>query len=113
MVNSGNTPSKLPTIFSGPVTSEKENLTLNLSSPDDNSLVFASSLLVQGETSPQALVIVNWNDNTETVTAGNDGNFSDTIKLDSGVNDLVVAAFDKDGNSQQEKRTIFYSTEKL
>ncbi len=102
-----------PAILNGPVTAPHQDITLSLSGPDDNSLVFDPNLLVGGTTLPEATIIINWNDNNKVVRAGNDGTFSATLKLDAGVNNLKVAAFDSSGNSKEEDRLIFYSTEKL
>lgn len=110
-------PNKLATpadlISTGPVTSEPVSLTLNLSSPNDNILVFDPHILVQGKTIPKAIVILSSNSDDETLNVDNDGNFSTTIKLKEGVNEIDVASFDNLGNSKEEKRMIYYSPEKV
>lgn len=112
-INNSNSPKPVPAIFTNPVTVDRQALVLNLSGPDDNSLVFSSNLLVQGNSSPGALIIFNWNDNNKVVEAGDDGTFSYTLKLDNGVNNLKVAAFNKSGESKEENRLVYYSPEKL
>ncbi len=96
-----------------PVTSLPVSLTLNLSSPEDNSLVFDNNLLVSGKTIPNALILITINDNNQFINASNIGDFSLTIKLQLGGNQLIVSSFDNLGNYKSELRTIYYSGEKL
>lgn len=96
-----------------PVTSKPISLTLDLSSPDDNSLVFDNNLLVSGKTTSGAMVLITLNDDNQLIDAGNQGNFSLTIKLQLGGNQLIISSFDNLGNYKSESRTIYYSEEKL
>lgn len=104
---------KNPLINYHPVTSKPISLSLNVSSPDDNLLVFESDLLIQGTTSPKAVVILSFD--KEDLILGTDpsGNFSITAELSKGVNNFSINAFDSLGNSRSESRTVYYSTEKL
>lgn len=98
---------------SGPVTRKPVGVSLNISSPDDNILIFSPDLLVQGKTNPEAVILVTTDNNDQTINVGPDGSFSTTLKLKEGVNNLLISAFDSLGNSQVEKRTIYYSTDQL
>lgn len=111
-------PKQIPVTFQNyqPVTTLPVSLTLDLSNPDDNLLVFDSSVLVSGKTVPGALVLITLitaNDQNQTITASSDGYFSQTIKLSPQVNQLSISAFDNLGNSKSEQRTIYFSEEKL
>ena len=46
----------------GPVTKEPTTLTLELFSPDDNSLVFQPDLVISGKTSTQSAVLISSED---------------------------------------------------
>lgn len=96
-----------------PVTSEVTNTTLNLSSPDDNQLVFDSNLLLQGKTTPGSTVLVSFEDSDMVVEVAENGDFSSTVYMDEGLNEFSVTAIDKAGNTKQEERTIYYSKEKI
>lgn len=100
-------------ILNQPVTSKPVSLTLNISSPDDNLLVFDSDLLIQGTTMPNNIVILSLTDSDLNLQADKDGNFSTTLKLKSGVNQITVTTFDDQGNSKSDSRTVYYSTEKI
>lgn len=96
-----------------PVTTNPVSLTLNLSSPDDNILVFDSNLLVSGQSTPGNLILVMVNDNNQILNSSKEGSFSLTVKLKSGSNQIIVSAFDNQGNYKIEERLIYYSEEKL
>lgn len=96
-----------------PVTSAPVSLTLNLSNPDNDLLVFDSDLLIQGKTSPGATVIISSNEDDQVLEVNNQGEFSTTLILESGVNKLTVSSFDNSGSNKSEDRTIYYSKEKI
>jgi len=96
-----------------PVTSKPVSLSLNLSSPDNNILVFDHNLLINGQTSSGILILVTANDNNQTLNASTKGDFSLTVKLKPGINQIIVSAFDNMGNYKSESRLIYYSEEKI
>lgn len=96
-----------------PVTSEPVSLTLNLSSPDENLLVFEPDILIQGQTTPNSTVLLNTEDKDIMIDTTPNGNFSLTLKLKQGLNNLNLTVFDPQGNSKNESRTIYYSQEKI
>lgn len=103
----------IPAIYQGPVTTKPISLFLNLSSPDNNKLVFEESLLVQGQTIPHALVLLSLENEDKIIDVDNMGNFSITIKLSSDVNQFTAAVFDNLGNSKKEERIVYFSKDKL
>ncbi|MDD2823367.1 MAG: hypothetical protein PHQ59_04800 [Candidatus Daviesbacteria bacterium] len=96
-----------------PVTNKPVSLTLNLSNPDDNLLVFDPNLLIAGQSGSGTLILVTVNDNNQTLNASEKGDFSLTVKLQPGSNQIVVSAFDELGNYKSEERSIYYSEEKI
>lgn len=96
-----------------PQTKNPVSLTLILSNPDDNSLTFTPDLLLSGKTSPQAVIILSSNDEDQVLEPSQGGDFSATLKLESGINQVLVKVFDSQGNSKTEERTVYYSTEKI
>lgn len=96
-----------------PVTNKPISLTLNLSSPDDNKLVFKSVALVEGTATPNSLVVLSTNSDDQILKVSPTGSFSQTINLDEGVNQIMVSAFDNTGNSKQETRMVYYSKEEI
>lgn len=63
-------------------------LFLKITSPEDESIVQTSAVVISGETLPTAIVSVNG----EEVNVKDDGTFSTTITLDEGPNDIQIVA---------------------
>lgn len=99
--------------LNGPVTTIPKTLKLTLDNPPDESLSFQSQVVVSGQTSPQKEVLIFTNTQDMVVLSKKDGSFSTNLNLDEGVNRLVVAVFDNNGEPKSEERTIYYSKEKL
>ncbi len=88
-------------------------VSLDLSQPDDQVVVFDQNLLISGKTSDFASVIISVEDTDTQTLADQDGNFSKQVGLADGLNHITITSFDSSGNSKQATRTIFYSQEKL
>ena len=84
-----------------------EGLFLTVSSPENNSTITKSSLVVQGKTSPNAEVFVN----DKTATANGQGDFSAPITLEEGENIITVSANDVDGNYASSDIMVTYEGE--
>jgi len=97
----------------GPVTTPPKTLILDLSHPDEDSLVFQSPILVSGQTSPAKEVLI-FTDSKSLVTKSKlNGSFSTTLDLNEGVNKITAVVFDNNGDSKQIQRTLYYSKEKI
>lgn len=102
-----------PQITSKPVTKEPVSLSLNLSSPEPNKLVFDEDLLLAGNTTANSYLMLSNNQEIQTIQVNTDGSFSKLLKLEPGLNLITLASFDKQGNTKLESRTVYYSTEKI
>lgn len=80
-------------------------ITLTVSSPVNNSTVTTAKVVVKGKTLPKAEVFVN---EAEGVADGN-GNFSLSVNLDEGSNDIIVTAVDAEGNVAETVVTVTYN----
>ncbi|MBI2334875.1 hypothetical protein HYU96_03665 [Candidatus Daviesbacteria bacterium] len=97
----------------GPVTTLTKSLRIDLDQPDDNLLTFQSSLIISGSTLPGLAVLISTDTEDSVIESTKDGSFSTVIKLEEGVNNLMVIVFDEKGDSKSIERTIYYSREKL
>ncbi|MBI2599721.1 hypothetical protein HYW43_02245 [Candidatus Daviesbacteria bacterium] len=97
----------------GPVTTPPKTLVLDLSQPDEDSLVFKSPILVSGQTSAGRQVLIFTDSQSLVIKSKLNGSFSSTLDLDEGVNKITVVAFDDNGDSKQIQRTLYYSKEKI
>ena len=78
---------------------------LEIAAPKDESVVRESTLTVQGQTAPDAVVSVNG----LPVEVDASGNFSVTVALDPGPNPIEVIASDFSGNQQSRVISVIYT----
>ncbi len=94
-----------PVVTSSPstgVTDIKSGLTLNVTTPSDNSTVANANIIVTGTTSPGADVFVN---ETE-LKADATGKFSSNVTLEEGTNLITVVANDSVGNYAEKDLSV-------
>lgn len=96
-----------------PVTKEGVSFDLEVSSPEDNSLVFDPSIVISGKTDPKSTVLVSNNQKDLGLEADKDGNFTKVVTLAPGVNYLSINAFNPEGGIKLKKLTVYYSEESL
>lgn len=97
----------------GPVTTKPLSLALEVDQPEDNSLVFQSSIVISGTTSANSTVLISNDMQDVVVTPKFNGSYSTVINLKEGVNQISVYAFDKTGDQRSKSLTVFYSKEKI
>ena len=83
-----------------------EGLTLEVTSPINNSTVNTVSTLVKGKTSPNAEVFVN----EKELKADSNGEFSTTVTLEEGENYILVSANDEQGNYAEKEVMVNLET---
>ena len=83
---------------------ETTELTLTINAPEDNAIVSTNKVVVQGSTSPDAVVSVN----EEILIADSSGNFSATIVLAEGPNIIEIIASDDAGNISESMILVTY-----
>lgn len=96
-----------------PVSKKPASIQLTLNSPDDNQLVFDNTLLVSGSTNPGASVVISDQSFDHLLKANDQGNFSDTVALDSGVNIFTVTVFSDNGDTKSNIKQVYYSKTKI
>lgn len=84
---------------------------LVITQPEDLSVVSVDTILVKGSSSPKSTVVVLSDGQQEVYPAREDGNFESQIKLEAGINEIVVISVDETGNEEEQKLNIVYSTE--
>jgi type II secretory pathway pseudopilin PulG len=80
-------------------------ITLTMSAPANNSTVTSSKVTVKGKTLAKAEVFAN---EAEGFADAN-GNFSLSVALDEGVNDIIITAVDTEGNVAETVLTVTYN----
>lgn len=79
---------------------------LTISQPDDYSFVTEPSLTIVGKTLPQLALVIFANAEEKIATSDAAGNFSTSIKLEEGENEISVTAFDEKNNPVTLKRRV-------
>ncbi|MEI8068131.1 MAG: hypothetical protein WCG91_04280 [Candidatus Shapirobacteria bacterium] len=92
-------------------TTQKTNL--NITSPENNSVVTTSKIEIKGSTTANSNVIITTLTNSYTTKSDASGAFSTTIDLDSGANQINLTSIDPDDNQIESQLIITYSTAKF
>ena len=90
-----------------------EILSLNISSPQDNSIVDKDTLTIKGATLPRSVVVILFDKGEKILETDSDGQFSTDISLTGGENEITIKAYDKNGNDTEKKLTVVYSTAEI
>ena len=99
--------------YGGPVTTSPKTLKIDLDQPDNDSLIFQSSILVSGRTAPLNEVLIFTDTQDLIIKSKKDGSFSTEINLDEGENKITAVVFDQIGDFRSSERSVYYSKEKL
>lgn len=97
----------------GPVTTLPKSLRIDLDQPEENLLTFQSSVIVSGSTLPFTQVLITADSQDLVIESKKDGSFSTVINLTEGINNITAVAFDRNGDSRSEERTVYFSKEKI
>lgn len=96
-----------------PTSSPVNKITLNITSPVDESLSATQTVNLVGKTVPDATVAVLFETGETILTASPTGDFTFEIPLDGGYNRISVRAYDQNGNSSTQNLIVSYTTQKI
>lgn len=95
-----------------PTPQSANDLTLEILLPENQAMTEESEITVSGKTKSEALVAIASSLDEKVTTAGQDGAFSERIKLEEGSNEiLIVARFN--GLEAEKRLVVNYTAEKL
>lgn len=86
---------------------------LEVSSPEDQSLSNEAKITLSGKTQPGATVVVAYETAEDIVDADENGAFASNITLVAGTNEIIITAFDANGNQVNKTVNVVYSTTKI
>ncbi len=81
-------------------------IALVVTSPQDRSTVTTPTITVAGKTTPNADVFIN----DKQLVADSQGNFSTSLTMDQGDNEIAIIANDQNGNSSEKDLTVTLQT---
>lgn len=88
---------------------EAPNITIT--SPEEEIVVDTDSVKLEGKAPVGTTVVISMENGQNVVIPDTQGNFSDTLSLEDGVNLIHITAIHPNGKSESIIRTISYSTE--
>lgn len=94
-------PTKVPT----------QTLFLHIETPKPEEVVTTRAVTVSGKTQRHAVVTVSTTASDYVFTPTASGDFTTTVTIDAGVNQIVTAAIAPNGEEVTETRTVTFSTE--
>jgi hypothetical protein len=110
-----NTDPSSPNLGSQPATQETilspQSANLTLSKPNQNEVITTSPVQVSGITKASSWLVISGEEEDYLVQADNQGTFTVDVDLSSGINQIVISAFDEEGTKNSHNLTLVYSTE--
>jgi len=106
-------PTLIPTSTDQNLNAENENNSIEITSPENNSLLASSKTTITGTTTPKSNIIIATSTDTFTGKSDEDGNFEIDINLDTGLNIIKISSIDSDNNQKDTSINITYSTAKI
>jgi len=86
---------------------------ISIISPTNESVVINSKTTIEGITKPNSIVIIKNAIDTINTVADSVGKFEAPINLESGINQVLISAFDEEDNQYDTQLLITYSTAKF
>jgi len=84
---------------------------ISITSPEDEIIVDTKSVKLEGKAPVGTTVVISMENGQNVVVPDSQGNFSDTVSLEDGVNLIHITAIHPNGKSESIVRTVSYSTE--
>lgn len=84
---------------------------LTIDTPQDESTTDNKTLTLSGKTNPTATLVVSTPTGDLVIKPSSVGNYSTTITIGSGENDIRVTAIDPSGNQVEKVITVTFTTE--
>lgn len=96
---------------SSPTPTPQSSIFLTIDEPNNESVVETKTVTVAGKTVPDATVVITTTITQLVVKPAKNGNFSVTVTIEDGENQIDVLAISPTGQEAHEVKTITYSTE--
>ncbi|MDO8657751.1 MAG: hypothetical protein Q7K55_03355 [Candidatus Levybacteria bacterium] len=84
---------------------------LEVDSPKDESVTDKKIVKVSGKTLKDALIVVSTNIDDDVMPPSANGDFSTTVNIEDGQNQIEITAISPDGQEKKVLRTVTFSTE--
>lgn len=106
--------SKTQTIkISQPSPTPKPSVFLAIAEPSDETVVGKKVVTISGTTTKDATIVVLSSIDEEVIKPASTGDFSTTINIDDGQNNIEITAISPNGEEARVTRTVTFSTEEF
>lgn len=105
--------SRVQPFLAGPITNSPKSLSLEVTDPADDSLVFKSNLLLSGKTLPNLKILISSDQKDQVTTSSADGSFSSSLTLNSGPNKISITVFSATGEEKTVTKNVYFSNESI
>lgn len=107
-------PSKIKKIkILSPAPSPKPSIYLTIKTPEDEKVVGKKVVVVSGTTAKDATIVVLSPVDQDVVNPAGTGDFSTTINIDDGQNNIEITTISPNGEETRVTRTVTFSTEEF
>lgn len=90
---------------------EKPEFDITLASPEHLDVITDSPTVLSGITNQNVWIVISSFESDYIIKSNPQGSFEEEVELTGGVNEILITAFDDNGNPAEEALTIVYSTE--
>ncbi|OGD92365.1 hypothetical protein A2697_02665 [Candidatus Curtissbacteria bacterium RIFCSPHIGHO2_01_FULL_41_44] len=90
---------------------ERPKASLIIAAPQDQMATTSAQIQIEGKTSPDSMVTAYTESSEETYESDDNGDFSGTLTLDEGPNDITITAFGDNNEETSETRSVVYVRE--
>lgn len=104
-------PQKQQQTTASPSQAPQSSLFLTIDSPADEEVVGKKTVTIIGKTVPDAVVIISTGIGDNVLIPASTGNFTGTITIENGVNEITARAIVPNGQSVKIVKTLTFSTE--
>jgi len=98
-------------IEASPLPTAENNFSITLAKIENNDVITSIPLTVNGLTKPFSQVAISGESKDYLTAANSDGEFSENISLDAGINQVLINSFDQNGSYSEIISTLVYSSE--
>lgn len=86
-------------------------LKLTIAKPETYEVITKSPMQLNGATKPESWVVVSAEEEDYIFQPTDSGEFTQEVELTGGVNQIIINAYDGDGNFASQNLLVIYSTE--
>lgn len=97
--------------ISSPTATPIPSVFLTVDRPRDEEVSDKKTITISGKTASSATIVISTQSTDQVITPASNGNFSTTLTIDDGENQIEITSIAPNGEETRIIRTVTYSTE--